>query len=91
VELLLTPGHAPAHQSLLVTLASGARVLLCADAILSRENLERDSWGTQADPETARASAARLVEVGAEHGALMIFGHDPVQMHELRYGAEAYG
>jgi N-acyl homoserine lactone hydrolase len=90
VELLLTPGHAPAHQSLLVTLSSGARVLLCADAILSRENLERDSWGTQAAPETARASAARLVEVAAEHDALMIFGHDPVQMHELRYGREAY-
>jgi N-acyl homoserine lactone hydrolase len=91
VELLLTPGHAPAHQSLLVTLASGARVLLCADAILSRENLERDSFGSQPDPETARSSAARLVEVAAQHDALMIFGHDPVQMHELRYGREAYG
>jgi N-acyl homoserine lactone hydrolase len=90
VELLLTPGHAPAHQSLLVTLSSGARVLLCADAILSRENIDHDSWGTQADPATARTSAARLVEIAAQHDALMIFGHDPVQMHELRSGPEPY-
>jgi N-acyl homoserine lactone hydrolase len=90
VELLLTPGHAPGHQSLLLRLRSGARVLLCGDAILSRENIDRDSWTSQADPETARSSAARLVELAAAHGATMIFGHDPVQMHELRYAPDAY-
>ena len=90
VELLLTPGHAPAHQSLLVTLGSGARVLLCGDAILSRANLEHDSWATQADPGTARASGLRLVELAAEREALMIFGHDPVQMHELTYAPGSY-
>jgi N-acyl homoserine lactone hydrolase len=90
VELLLTPGHAPGHQSLLVTLGSGQRVLLCGDAILSRANLEHDSWATQADPATARASGTRLVDLAAERDALMIFGHDPVQMHALRYAPEAY-
>jgi N-acyl homoserine lactone hydrolase len=91
VEVVLTPGHAPGHQSLLLTLGSGARVLLCADAILSRENIDRDSWDTQADPEAARASAARLVELAEAHDALMIFGHDPVQMHALRYAPDVYG
>jgi N-acyl homoserine lactone hydrolase len=90
VELLLTPGHVPGHQSLLITLRSRARVLLCGDAILSRENLDRDSWSTQADPETARASALRLVELAAASGACMIFGHDPVQMHALRYAPDSY-
>ena len=90
VELLLTPGHAPGHQSLLVTLGSGQRVLLCGDAILSRANLEHDSWATQADPDAARASGARLVALAAEREALMVFGHDPVQMHALRYAPEAY-
>jgi N-acyl homoserine lactone hydrolase len=90
VELVLTPGHAPGHQSLLVTLRSGRKVLLCGDAILSRENIDRDSFGTQADPDTARASAARLVELAAARDAMMIFGHDPVQMHELRYAPESY-
>ena len=90
VELLLTPGHAPAHQSLLVTLGSGRRVLLCADAILSRANVEHDNWESQADPAEARRSARRLLELAAEHDALMIFGHDPVQMHELTYAPGAY-
>ena len=90
VEIVLTPGHAPAHQSLLLTLGSGRRVLLCGDAILSRANLEHDNWDTQADPETARASAARLTALAAEHDALMLFGHDPVQMHELTYAPGCY-
>ena len=90
VELLLTPGHAPAHQSLLLTLTSGRRVLLCGDAILSQANIDHDNWETQADPVEARRSARRLIELAAEHDALMIFGHDPVQMHELTYAPGAY-
>ena len=90
VQTLLTPGHAPAHQSLLLTLGSGRRVLLCADAILSRANIDHDNWETQADPFEARRSARRLVELAAEHDALMIFGHDPVQMHELTYAPGRY-
>ena len=90
VELLLTPGHAPGHQSLLVTLRSGARVLVCGDAILSQENIDRDSWTSQADPEAARASATRLIELAASHDAFMIFGHDPVQMTALRYAPDSY-
>ena len=90
VELVLTPGHAPAHQSLLVTLGSGRRVLICGDAILSRANIEHDNWATQADPALARASAARLIELAALHDALLIFGHDPVQMHELSYAPDCY-
>ena len=38
----------------------------------------------------ARRSARRLIELAAEHDALMIFGHDPVQMHELTYAPGAY-
>jgi N-acyl homoserine lactone hydrolase len=90
VRLLLTPGHAPAHQSLLLTLASGRRVLLCGDAILSQANIDHDSWETQTDPVEARRSARRLIELAAEHDALMVFGHDPVQMHELTYAPGAY-
>ena len=90
VELILTPGHAPAHQSLLVALESGRRVLICGDAILSRANIEHDNWATQADPAVARASAARLIELAERHDAFMIFGHDPVQMHELSYAPDCY-
>ena len=72
-----------------MTLASGARVLLCGDAILSRANIDRDNWGRRPIPRGAceRGPSDRA---RAAQDALMIFGHDPVQMHELRYGREAY-
>jgi N-acyl homoserine lactone hydrolase len=90
VHLLLTPGHAPAHQSLLVELASGGRFLICADAIFSRENLELGSWSTQADPEAARASGERLATVARETDAFVVYGHDHVQANELRYAPDWY-
>ncbi len=39
--LLMTPGHTPGHQSLLVTLGSGRQVLLAGDAVWTRENYEK--------------------------------------------------
>jgi N-acyl homoserine lactone hydrolase len=90
VRTIVTPGHTPGHQSLLITLRGGGHVLLCADAILSQENVERDSWTSQADPETARASGRRLLEIAAAHDAFVIFGHDPVQAGTLRYAPASY-
>ena len=84
----MTPGHAPAHQSLLVSLASGRTLVLTSDAIMSRENVERDSWSLQSAPEAARASAHRLVSLAEERDAFMIFGHDHVQMETLPYAPE---
>jgi N-acyl homoserine lactone hydrolase len=88
VELVVTPGHAPAHQSLLVSLASGRNLVLTSDAIMSRENIERDSWSLQSDPEAARLSAHRLVALAEERDAFMIFGHDHVQMETLPYAPQ---
>jgi N-acyl homoserine lactone hydrolase len=85
VELVVTPGHAPAHQSLRVSLASGRNLVLTSDAIMSRENIERDSWSLQSDPEAARLSAHRLVALAEERDAFMVFGHDHVQMETLPY------
>jgi N-acyl homoserine lactone hydrolase len=90
VELLLTPGHAPAHQSLLVTLVSGKKVLLTIDAIMSRANVERDSWSLQSDPDAARQSAHRLAAIADEHDAFVIYGHDHVQKDELTYAPHWY-
>lgn len=84
----MTPGHAPAHQSLLVSLASGRTLVLTSDAIMSRENVERDSWSLQSDPEAARVSAHRLVALAEERDAFMIFGHDHVQMETLPYAPQ---
>ncbi|HTW97664.1 MAG TPA: N-acyl homoserine lactonase family protein [Acidimicrobiales bacterium] len=89
VEVVVTPGHAPGHQSVVVSL-EGTKVVLCGDAIFSKENLDRQSWATQGDPATARESGERLVGIAAACGGSLIFGHDPVQAGQLRYAPESY-
>ncbi len=89
LEVVVTPGHAPGHQSVVVSLPDST-VVICGDAILSRENLDRESWSTQGDPDLARSSASRLVGIAAERGGSLIFGHDPDQVGQLRYAPERY-
>ena len=79
VELLLTPGHAPAHQSLLVTLRSGGKVLLCARCDpLARERRSRqlrhpgrpgDGPGQRSAPPRAGRCARRDDDLRARPGA----------------------
>jgi len=84
IEVRHTPGHCVGHQSVVVQLAETGTVVLCGDAVYCRDNFDHDSWGGQADPVTARQSAQRLRQLAEARGALMIYGHDPVQLHELR-------
>ena len=90
IHMILTPGHAPFHQSVLLTLPESGNILLCSDAIYCQDNLDHDAWGGQADPETARASAARLVKIAKEQNAQMIYGHDPAQWKQLRHAPFFY-
>jgi len=90
VRCLITPGHAPFHQSFLVELPQSGTKLLAIDAIYTRHNLESDAWGSQADPVAARQSAHRLAEVAAAEGAELIFGHDPGQWQTLRHAPQFY-
>jgi N-acyl homoserine lactone hydrolase len=90
IHMILTPGHAPFHQSVLLTLPESGNILLCSDAIYCQDNLDHDAWGGQADPETARASATRLVKIAKEQNAQMIYGHDPAQWKQLRHAPFFY-
>jgi N-acyl homoserine lactone hydrolase len=90
IHMILTPGHAPFHQSVLLALPESGNILLCSDAIYCQDNLDHDAWGGQADPETARASAARLVKIAKEQNAQMIYGHDPAQWKQLRHAPFFY-
>jgi N-acyl homoserine lactone hydrolase len=42
------------------------------------------------DPDRARASARRLVELANAEGALLIYGHDPAQWPTLRKAPAYY-
>ena len=90
LEILLTPGHAPAHQSVLLRLPETGPVIICGDAVYCQENFDHDSWGGQADPETARKSAFRLRETAKREGAQLFYGHDRNQARDIRYAPQAY-
>lgn len=83
VQVILTPGHAPSHQSLLLRLSEG-NVILCSDAIFLQDNLDHDAWGGYADPDEARSSAQKLLRIAQEENAMLIYGHDPAQWETLR-------
>ena len=90
VRAILTPGHAPAHMSILLDLPRSGKMLLCIDAIYTQATLDHDAWGSQDDPDTARASAARLVQIAREERALLVYGHDPDQWQTLRRAPAFY-
>jgi N-acyl homoserine lactone hydrolase len=90
MHLILTPGHAPFHQSVLLNLPESGNILLCSDAIYCQDNLDHDAWGGQADPATAKESAAKLLKIAKEQNAYMIYGHDPAQWKQLRHAPEYY-
>jgi N-acyl homoserine lactone hydrolase len=84
VQAIVTPGHAPWHQSILVRLKNDGNVLLCGDAIYCQDNLDHGAWGGQAEPEVAAESARKLLRIADENDALMVYGHDPDQWRRLR-------
>ncbi|MFZ0216490.1 MAG: N-acyl homoserine lactonase family protein [Candidatus Dormiibacterota bacterium] len=90
VRTILTPGHAPWHQSLLVSLPHDGNVLICADAIDCQDNLDHDAWGAQRDPDLARESAQKLLRLAGEHDAQLFYGHDVAQWEELRLAPAFY-
>lgn len=85
VEMLLTPGHTPGHQSMLVRLPDGPW-LFTFDAVYTEEHWRRDRLGTAHDVTAARASMQRLKEIAVRENARIIFGHDQGQWSSLGMG-----
>jgi N-acyl homoserine lactone hydrolase len=79
VEIVVTPGHAPGHQSVVLHLRRDGDLVICGDAIYLQDNLDLENWQAMADPEEARKSARRLTELEAQ-GARLLYGHDPAQV-----------
>ena len=86
IRLLDTDGHAPGHQSLLVTLPQMGKVLLTIDAVPRRGTFDsnRTDFPMDEDKAAAAHSMARLVELAeSERPALIVFGHDGPQWRQL--------
>ncbi len=90
VTLLKTPGHVPGHMSVAVDLPRSGTIVIGIDAIYVQDNLDKDNWGAYTDPDAARASARRLVELAERTGGLLLYGHDPAQWATLKKSPEFY-
>lgn len=85
IEAIPSPGHSRGHQSFLLTLASGARLLFAFDAVPLAANLERDVVTdiVSAGADNARASQAMLRRLAEETGARLVPGHCPETWRSL--------
>jgi len=84
LDLLFTPGHTLGHQSVLVTLSGGQRLLFTIDAVYTSINWDEDALSAMTDPVAGQASVARLRWEAAQPQTTVIFGHDPAQWSTLR-------
>ncbi len=91
LQLLDTPGHTPGHQSALITLTSGKRLMLPFDAGDLAENFDHDiAPGSTTDADAAMTSMRRVKALQIEHGAEMLLFHDPAAIQSLRLAPDHY-
>lgn len=80
IQLLSTFGHSPGHQSLLLTLDRGKKVLLAADACYTREHLDGNILpATFSDAKAAMATLSHLRQLEEKEQVHLYFGHDGQQ------------
>jgi N-acyl homoserine lactone hydrolase len=73
IELILTPGHTPGHQSIRV----GERLVLGGDVTHYASGLDDHRFPVFADDHTAQAASADHLRSLRDAGALVRPGHDP--------------
>jgi len=88
-EVLLSPGHTPGLLALMIGLPETGPVLLTSDAISRPAEIE-EGFATAADPAAAQASAARLMYLARDRGAMVIWGHCPDQWATLKKAPNFY-
>lgn len=90
-KIFFTPGHAPGHQSFLITLPESGPILLTADAAYTS-----DHWEEKALPGFLVSSVDAVRSVRSMHalakktGARVLMGHDAVQWNEFKHAPEFY-
>jgi N-acyl homoserine lactone hydrolase len=74
IELLLTPGHTPGHQSVRV----GERLIIGGDVTHFASGLDDHRFPIFGDDFAAQAASATRLRALRDAGALVLPGHDPV-------------
>ncbi len=90
LTLIPTPGHTAGHLSVLIALTGTGPVILTGDAI-NRPSEPDEGYPDARDPALAAQSGDRLLALHEKLGAMLIYGHCPVQWQALRKAPEFYG
>lgn len=91
VVLVFTPGHAPGHQSVLITLPRTGRVLLTVDAAYTMDHWEERALpGFLASAVDAVRSVRKLRTLADKTGALVVTGHDPDAWPRFKHAPAFY-
>ncbi len=91
VRALLTRGHKPGHQSLVVDLPKSGTKVLAADAGDLTENFEQEILpGESVDDAAALASIRKLKRVAEETGGEIVLLHDPDFVQRARLAPDFY-
>ncbi len=91
LEVILTRGHTPGHQSVIVDLPHSGTQVLVADAGDLWENFEQEILpGESVDDPAALASIRRLKKIAQERGGRLILGHDPNFIQQIKLAPDYY-
>lgn len=90
LEVMLTRGHRPGHQSALVTLPSGAKKVLVGDVVDLLENFDREILGSSIDDDAAMRSLLRLKHLAARPDCELVPLHDPGFVQQARLAPQYY-
>ena len=84
LDLVLTRGHQPGHQSAVVHLVEDGVKILAGDVADLLENFEREVLGSGMDDAAALASIRRLNAIARETGGELVPLHDPSFVQKAR-------
>jgi len=85
IRMIFTPGHAPGHQSFLVTLPRTGPVLLTIDAAYTQDHWDNKALpGLVVSSADAADSVAKLRRIASDTNAMVVTGHDPDNWEAFR-------
>jgi N-acyl homoserine lactone hydrolase len=91
LKIFFTPGHAPGHQSFLITLPDTGPILLTADAAYTSDHCDEKALpGFLVSAVDAVRSVRSMHALATKTGARVLMGHDPVAWKTFNHAPEFY-
>ena len=91
VSLVTVYGHTPGQQAMVISLPESGTMILTADSIYSKENIEKNiPAGNCWDPGQAMISMHRLIQIAKREKGQLVITHDPGAWDVLKKSPYCY-